>query len=132
MNPTYTIFQIVRLLWARLNHRGIVEVLVNDYPQTLREILKDHPELIRPSKDRTPAWMHTLATSIEQNQAIPPIKAIRENMGLGLKEAKDLMDHMRQGAKPGYCSPSHEQSLKKFPLAIQQAVRKAELQRLGL
>lgn len=132
MNPTYTIFQIVRLLWARLNHRGIVEVLVNDYPQTLQDILQDHPELIRPAKDNTPAWMHTLATDIARNQAVPPIKAIRENMGLGLKEAKDLMDHMRQGTKSAYCTPTHDQNLKKFPLHIQQAVRKAELQRLGL
>lgn len=140
MNPVYAIFHIVRHLWARLNHRGIVEVLVNDYPQTLQDILQNHPELIRPAPDGVKPWMREVCEHLSAGRLIGAIGAYREATGLGLKEAKDLCVALREGTpirfdcligtpdNLGYrrrMEEAHAKAYKALPLTFRQQAYKA-------
>ena len=134
MNPTYTIFQIVRLLWARLNHRGIVEVLVNDYPETLQEILRQYPGLIRPAKDVPMSpWMLEALAALRGNNKVAAIKAHRAATGIGLLESKQMIDEIYTNIYPDFshhrpgseAAAAHRKLVDSLPKAFREAARAA-------
>lgn len=126
MNPVYSIFYIVRVLWARLNHRGIVEVLVNDYAKVLQEILSQHPELIRPAKSEVlKPWMVEALAALRANNKVAAIKAHRMATGIGLLESKLMFDEIYNDLAPDYTyrSPSFEAGHRKLVDSLPKAFR---------
>lgn len=128
----FSIFYIVRNLWARLNHRGIVEVLVNEYPETLQELLKTHPELIRaPKVEVLQPWMVEALAALRANDKVKAIKAHREATGIGLLESKLMFDEIYNGLAPDYTyraasfAEEHRKLVDSLPKAFREAARQA-------
>ena len=128
----FSIFYIVRILWARLNHRGITEVLVNDYPETLQEILKAHPGLIRPAKvEVMKPWMIEAIGALRAGNKVAAISAHRTATGIGLLESKWLFDEICNNAALDftYRTPDfeaeHRKRVEALPRSFREAARQA-------
>lgn len=63
-------------------------------------LAKDHPELFMQLHEKTtvvappPSWMKEVVTMKIAGEHVPAIKLMREHTGFGLKQAKDVCDHL--------------------------------------
>ncbi len=62
-------------------------------------LAKEHPELLvrlYRATTVTETWQRDIVTAVYQGNPVHAIKLTRENTGLGLKEAKDVVDNLRR------------------------------------
>jgi ribosomal protein L7/L12 len=74
-------------------------------------LAKEHPEIFVKLYEATTivlGWHREVITAIYQNNFVQAIKTIRENTGVGLKEAKDIADNLRvYMSNNGYMLSAH-------------------------
>lgn len=80
--------------------RRVVEIMATSYDakKIAVALAKDHPEIFVKMHNQTTAvenWHREVITAIYQTNPIAAIKLTRERTGLGLKEAKDIVDNLR-------------------------------------
>lgn len=84
---TPALFDLIRD-FDNLDHRALLEFIVRQDPQVL--------EVASQNVDLKPAlWIKEAMNFISDNQAIQAIKLVRQATGVGLKEAKDVIDVVR-------------------------------------
>lgn len=77
-----------------------IELLVNsdvDYKKVCVSLAKQYPDIFVNLAKPAPVmpWAMTVVEHLENNRYVNAIKQVRESNSLGLKEAKDIVDNLR-------------------------------------
>ena len=94
MTTTLTLFELFRQ-FDSLNHKAILETLAKMDPEAFQAAVRD---TTRGSSAHQ--WMKEVMDFLEINNFVSAIKVVRTATGMGLKEAKDVVDMIRSGEKP--------------------------------
>ena len=74
-----------------INYERIVVELVKQYPKIFLKIVTPDRELFQVlAKD---GWMTYARSLLDSGKKVEAIKQVRDNLGYGLKEAKDIIDY---------------------------------------
>lgn len=111
--------------FSKLNHAAMLEFLVKREPSLLLEaaaaVQQSVPE----------AWMIEVIKSIQKNEYVSAIKQVRQSTGMGLKEAKDVVDSLKNGIEMSDMSGNSQAAVCQFmaanlAVAIAPAIVKPE------